>query len=432
MIDPERTFAVASEDGIVDLIRKARHRLVVISPALSDGVAAALADRLLELGRLSIVVIVDADPEVYRLGFGTEKALDQLREASERYMFELRVQPGVRIGVVISDETTMVFSPVPQLIEAGSTSVEKPNAVILSGPATNRLADAAGAGSAEAGEKQEIGTQPLTPAAVEAVKQDLKANPPQPFDVARALRVFTSKVQYVELEVANYRFSSKRVLLPEELLDITDDQIKERISSRIRAPTDGLGKLKIPIKTADGVDEVEVDDKWLQAERKRIEDDYTFIVPNFGRVILGTHRQAFDNEIEDFKKNLETYHTAVLAALEVVKSDFEDRLLNEYLPKWQAHPPKRYARYKTPPTKENLELDLRHTFQDVLQKAISLEAPRVRVVYKNVAPESVRDTTFLDPLRKIMQQRNVPIAVINSLFASGDAAPASRDFERIA
>ena len=108
----------------------------------------AIADRLPEYGSLSISVIVDADPEVYRLGFGTEQALDKLREASDRFLFDMRVQSGVRIGVIISDDAAMIFSPVPQLIEAGSTSIEKPNAIILRDSAADRLADAAGAESA--------------------------------------------------------------------------------------------------------------------------------------------------------------------------------------------------------------------------------------------------------------------------------------------
>ncbi len=95
---------------------------------------------------------------------------------------------------MISDDVTMVFSPVPQLIEAGSTSTEKPNAIVLSGTAVERVAEAAGAGVAEAAERHEIGQSALTPATAEALKLDLENNPPQQFDVARALRVFTSKI----------------------------------------------------------------------------------------------------------------------------------------------------------------------------------------------------------------------------------------------
>jgi hypothetical protein len=61
----------------------------------------------------------------------------------------------------------------------------------------------------------------------------------------------------------------------------------------------------------------------------------------------------------------------------------------------------------------------------MISMAISFEKPRVRVVYKNVAPESVRDPKFLEPLQQIMQRRGVPLTLIDSLFKIGDAAPAS-------
>jgi hypothetical protein len=67
VLDEDRIFAVASDEYLVDLIRKAHHRLVVIAPALTDLVATAISDRLKDLGRLTISVTVDADPEVYRL-----------------------------------------------------------------------------------------------------------------------------------------------------------------------------------------------------------------------------------------------------------------------------------------------------------------------------------------------------------------------------
>ncbi len=63
--------------------------------------------------------------------------------ADDGRLIDLRCQSGVRIGLVISDDTTLVYSPVPQLIEAGSNSVEKPNAIMFSGAATERLATAA-------------------------------------------------------------------------------------------------------------------------------------------------------------------------------------------------------------------------------------------------------------------------------------------------
>ena len=98
-----RTFTTATDDSLIALIRRARNRLAVIAPALTTPVAEALAARMAHLPSLSLTVILDADAEVYRMGYGDPKALEIIRQASIDAMFDLREQPGVRIGVVISD-----------------------------------------------------------------------------------------------------------------------------------------------------------------------------------------------------------------------------------------------------------------------------------------------------------------------------------------
>ena len=42
-MEPNRTFAVASDEALVGLIARARNRLVVIAPALTQAVADALS-----------------------------------------------------------------------------------------------------------------------------------------------------------------------------------------------------------------------------------------------------------------------------------------------------------------------------------------------------------------------------------------------------
>src|SRR5215813_10608484 len=118
MISTGRTFAVASDETLLGLIARARHRLVVVAPALTQALADALSRRLYELEQLDVTVILDSDPEVYRLGFGDYTALEMIRAASAKNLFDLREQAGVRIGVIVADDTTMVYSPVSKNIEA--------------------------------------------------------------------------------------------------------------------------------------------------------------------------------------------------------------------------------------------------------------------------------------------------------------------------
>jgi hypothetical protein len=259
---------------------------------------------------------------------------------------------------------------------------------------------------------------------VESLERDLRINPPQKFDVARALRVFSSKVQYVELEVMNYRLGSRQVQLPPELLDIEDDELRRRISSRIRAPLGELTEFKMTFPTAKGPKDVPIDERWLTKERKRIEDHYTFPIPRFGRVILSSLRKDFDEEIARYKNVIIAYQKAVVDQLETIKGKFEQTLVDEYLPRWANKPPERLTRYTPAPAKADIEDYLRGIARKVFADAVNFDPPHVRVVYKNIAPESVGDARFLEPLKAIMERRDVPVKIIASLFMSGDAAPA--------
>jgi hypothetical protein len=428
MTDPARTFAVASDEALVGLISRSRNRLVVIAPALTQAVADALSRRFDDLGRLNMTVILDCDPEVYRLGFGDQAALDTIRAASANSLFDLREQTGVRIGVVISDDTTMVYSPVSKNIEAGSTSVAKPNAIVLSGTATDRIAMAAGSDSGEDTRAPEVGSKALEPAKVHKMQSDLKANPPKPFDITRKMNVFTSKVQYLEFSASNYRLATRQIPLPPELVDVADDDLRKRISSRIRAPLDGIGKLEITIDHDGKSESIKVDDDWLNKERKRIEDEYTFQINNFGRVILYSDRDAFDKATFRFKSIVEKYQGVLRDTLVTKQSEFEKRIVDEFSRRWEQNPPKHFARWGIEATPEKIRVELQRLAQELFKSAITFDAPVVKILYKNVAPENIQDNKFLDALKGIMLKRRVPQAIIESLFESGQAAPETGAF----
>ena len=174
-----RTFTTATDDSLITLIEGARDRLAIIAPGLTTPVARALAARMKELPTLSLTVVLDADAEVYRMDYGDAEALEIIRETSLNEMFDLREQTGVRIGVNISDDRTMVYAPVSRNVEAGSTTEEKPNAIMLDGGTTEKLAEASGAAEGE----MEVGVTGMEPGRVAQMEEDLKANPPIPFDL---------------------------------------------------------------------------------------------------------------------------------------------------------------------------------------------------------------------------------------------------------
>jgi hypothetical protein len=65
----------------------------------------------------------------------------------------------------------------------------------------------------------------------------------------------------------------------------------------------------------------------------------------------------------------------------------------------------------------------------MIDDALSFQSPTVRVVYKDVAIQSIRNEEFRALLEKAMRHRGVPITEIKTLFGVGDAAPASAGFQ---
>src|SRR5262249_29725553 len=158
---------------------------VLVAPGLSKTVAAALAERIRQDGGpRTLSVILDVDPEVCRLGYGDIETFDLLRPALESRGLDIQTQKGVRIGLVVADAEVMVYSTTPQLIEAGSTSEEKPNAIRITENGAQELAIACGAlKETSLPIEQEVGRDIASAASIEKIKADLKENPPRQFNL---------------------------------------------------------------------------------------------------------------------------------------------------------------------------------------------------------------------------------------------------------
>ena len=228
--------------------------------------------------------------------------------------------------------------------------------------------------------------------------------------------------------MSNYQLKTRQLPLPPELVNVADDNLKKSITGRIRAPFDGIDKLNITLDNNGESEKLYVDDDWLKKERKRIEDEFTYQINNFGRVILSSDRVAFDKATARFKLIVEKYQTALGDALKQSQSAFEQSIIDEFSSGWEQKPPHLFARWNIEPTRENIRNELQRMAQEMFEKAISFDEPKVRILYKNVAPENIRESAFLDVLKTIMVKRRVPREIIESLFESGQVAPETGAF----
>jgi hypothetical protein len=419
-----RAFTTATDSSLINLIQGARTRLALIAPAMTTPVARALAARMADLPDLSLTVILDADAEVYRMGYGDPEALEIIRKASKEAMFDLREQPGVRIGVVISDDRTMVYAPVSRNVEAGSTTEEKPNAIMLEGRSTERLAQAAGAAEGET----EVGLIGIAPERVDQMEADLKANPPRPFDLTRRLTVFVTEVQFIELRVPNATFSSRKIKLPPSFQKLEDADLRRDIEQNLKIPIDLATEVEIKIKSWRGEEALKVNEAYILRERDNIERAFFHDWKGRGKVILRKDKQQLKRELDRLVAVITAYHGALKNKFEEGKAAFRKRLISEFLAVWQKSPPDHLSR-RGIPTEDACRLDIEHEANDMFNKAVTLGTTEAKLIYKDISIEDLQDEELMASLRKVMENAGVDRATVEKLFQSGAAAAAQGSFE---
>lgn len=99
----------ADDQRLVTYILSAKNRIVFVAPGVSESVSQVLVEKWTELGPDAVRVILDVDPEVSRLGYGTLDGLKIIRDCAERLRTTIFHHPGIRIGLLIADETTLVY-----------------------------------------------------------------------------------------------------------------------------------------------------------------------------------------------------------------------------------------------------------------------------------------------------------------------------------
>lgn len=416
----DRTFVTATDDRLIELITSAKHRLAVIAPGLTKRVAHAVAARMQDLPHLALTVVLDADPEVYRMGYGDTEALSIIRTASMKHMFDLREQPGVRIGLVISDDRTIAYAPVSRNVEAGSTTADKPNAIKISGTSTDRLAEACGVDEGERG-AQEIGRQGMEPGRVEQMQADLQANPPQPADLTRRLTVFQSEVQFIELTVRNSRFSTRKITLPPEFHKISDKALKQNINSRLAIPIDLEKPVKITIETElAGRETLEINEALIKKERARIADNYVYPLKGRGKVILRRKKAPLVLELGRLQEMIKAYRKALEERFEEHRKKFCETMLQEFVELFLDQPPPDLARRERV-DRESCERYITFKAGDMFDRAITFGSPEYELVYKEFAIEDLQNAQLMQTLKRTLDRALVDRQIIERLFRTETA-----------
>lgn len=421
------TFTSVDDSVLIQTIGSARQRLVFIAPGLRPPVAEALAAAMRVIPTDSIHIVLDVDAEVCRLGYGDKdfKGMGNLQAAAQCHGLTVNNHPGIRIGLLIADDLTLVYSPTPELIETESRQPDKPNAICLRSAVPPQLANACAIGTEGFG-GLEVGHEPVQQKKIEAVKQELAERPPKPFNVARIERVFNSMLHFVELRIEDYKLTSRSISLNAKLFGVKNVEVVSRLKNRYHlfAESDALD---VEIPAFDGSGQPLADktkqkfgSRSIDEERKRIKRRFIMEAGDFGLVILRKDVIDFEKELKLLEIKIAAYKDAVQGIIEKRTNEIVAELLTALKDTLIANPPEHWRSHFL--GNEPSDADVQRLFDAEIRSEVKRVKtdfePRVFHAFKDVTYQTFHDEGF----RKLLENRFGRDAIAR-LFSEHDAAP---------
>src|ERR1700690_3580476 len=244
-------------------------------------------------------------------------------------------------GVIVTDETTTVYSPIPRLIEAGGLPGERLNALRFDAP----ILEPTPASIDSNLESIDLHPEPLKSADVQNTTQDLDANPPMKFDVARKVRVFNTQFEFVEFEMHGLSLSRKRVPIPSDLMGLAKDPKAQQL-------------LRSSFQLIDENSDVSGDR--VARLKQFIVKDNLISLPGYGMVILRSNKERFQVAVKALERYVGRFQARLKKRLQIALDVNREVLTDALLPGVLRNPPHRWKRFiGQNPTPQDVEHMLR-------------------------------------------------------------------------
>ena len=120
-------FVCMDEALIAQTVRDAKSRVVLCIPGFGDVVGAAVIEAHQRLPAGQLLIVVDGTDKAARLGYGHFDAVFQVLQAG----VPMRLEQGLRLGVLVADEQGWCFATPPLLVDATMEQATAPNALAL-------------------------------------------------------------------------------------------------------------------------------------------------------------------------------------------------------------------------------------------------------------------------------------------------------------
>ncbi|MGA2185122.1 MAG: hypothetical protein ABSH47_19055 [Bryobacteraceae bacterium] len=365
------------DELIISHLARARESIRFVGPGLSAAAARVLAERWQDLGPYAVEVVLEADADLCRMGYCDGPALRLLLDTARRVQAPIHRQTGVRLCVLEIDGERIIFPPTPRLVEESESQAAQ---VILAPGQGESLHEQILA-------PRELAPRPLTETAVQNVTEDLKVSPAQPFDLARQVRVLSTKFQFVEFSLHEAALSRKRVAVPPDLLGLASDAGAEEL---LRASFQLVAK----------GDEISGDA--LLKRRDAIDGHYLVSIPNYGKIIQQSNRADFDKAVDELREEVKKFRESAKQKLDAAINKNCADVIARLLPAVKLRIPTRWrATLGSNPSDEFIRRRLEQELKSAYRNADAyLGKIEIRLIYKDITVEMLRDEEFAKAAEK--------------------------------
>jgi predicted hydrocarbon binding protein len=390
-------FVQLNSEELALFISKALGHVCYAGPGIQMKPAQALIDLADRLGPELILVFLDVNENVIRMGYGEIQAIEAMQKAG------IRVEhiAGLRNGLIVADGNGFSYTPTALFLEREARSDEALNAMRLTpdqvaeamarlSPASKSIALAQADTSEKKQAIQEATSEtkpvPVDEVALKNISEKLKAAPPAQFDVARQVRVFQPHFQYIELRMTGAAIQRHKLAIPKSIQNIGSDK---ELKGRLKTTFDLIDK------------DANVSSSALDKELRDIRNKLTrSLGKEHGRIIRKATLPKLEERLEQLREKMAQHQEAIRENLEATLSKSKALMVDYYLPIVEQYPPDElYGLFGEPSGS-----DIRNWLEGVLAKAFPkpdalVNKIKLEVNYKDVTFATLNRDDFLASIK---------------------------------
>lgn len=411
-------FKQINSNTLQSLIAQTQKYLCYAAPSIHRPVAEAIVKLSQAIGKDRILIFLDVDENVLRMGYGDIEAIKLLQDAG----LYLQHLSGLRNGLIVCDQVGYSYTPTALYLEKEATHHEALNAIRLMpaqiqevmarlSPATQAIAIALADTPEQQAKienfKTETQPQAVALAKICQIDQELKAVPPAKFDIARQVRVFQPHFQYVELSLTGAAIQRHKFSIPKSIQNLGADR---DLAGRLNTTFDLIDK------------EASVSSKALDQELRDIRDKLTrSLGKKHGRIVRKAALPRLEQRLNELREKIKQHRSLIHADLEATLEKSKQQILAYYLPLVIENPPDELFGIFGAPTPVQIASWLEDELSKSFPKAQDLiNEIQLDVHYKDVTFDTLNRDDFLSSIKAAYPEQSWD-QTYHDFLAAGEA-----------